>query len=35
MRGGRSEYIHVTYAWTIPKVQEMYANNVKDGKVKE
>ncbi len=27
--------IHVQYAWTLPKVQEMYANNVRDGKVKD
>ena len=27
------ECIHVKYAWTLPKVQEMYANNVKDGKI--
>ena len=27
------ECIHVKYAWTLPKVQEMYANNVRDGKV--
>jgi hypothetical protein len=25
--------IHVQYAWTLPKVQEMYANNVRDGRV--
>ena len=29
------ECIHVQYAWTLPKVQEMYANNVRDGKVKD
>ncbi len=28
------ECIHVKYAWTLPKVQEMYANNVRNGKVK-
>lgn len=27
------ECIHVQYAWTLPKVQEMYANNVRDGNV--
>ena len=27
------ECIHVKYAWTLPKVQEMYANNVRNGKV--
>jgi len=27
------ECIHVQYAWTLPRVQEMYANNVKDGRV--
>ncbi len=27
------ECIHVQYAWTLPKVQEMYANNVKNGNV--
>jgi len=25
--------IHVQYAWTLPKVQEMYANNVRNGRV--
>jgi len=25
--------IHTQYAWSLPKVQEMYANNVKNGKV--
>ena len=26
---------HVLYAWTLPVVQEMYANNVRNGRVKE
>jgi DNA-binding MarR family transcriptional regulator len=25
--------IHTKYAWTLPKVQEMYANNVRNGRV--
>ena len=25
------ECIDVQYAWTLPKVQEMYANNVREG----
>ena len=29
------ECIHVQYAWTLPKVQEMYANNVKNGNVQD
>ena len=27
------ECIHTQYAWTLPKVQEMYANNVREGRV--
>ena len=26
---------HVEYAWTLPSVQEMYANNLKNGRVKK
>ncbi len=25
--------VHVTYAWAVPKVREMYQNAVKEGKV--
>lgn len=32
---GSFDCIHVQYAWTLPAVQEMYANSVRDGKVKE
>ncbi len=28
------ECIHVQYAWTLPKVQEMYANNLRNGEVR-
>lgn len=36
-RGCEEDYscdcVHVTYAWTVPKVREIYQNAVKEGKV--
>ena len=29
------ECVHVQFAWTLPEVQQMLANNVRNGKVRE